>query len=289
MPYLRSFGLRAILTVMGLTVLCFLLIDQPILREIYYLARQWGDFVHNVPAAWNAEARTVVTAYGRSLILLASSLLLAVGLGLGLGILAGARAQTPLGRLLSGVSHVGLVVPSFLLALALMVFFVRYLGHWTGTQLILLRPTPEWTLDPRYIIAPALTLAARPVAHITHVTATLLREQLGRDYIRTALGKGLARGHILWMHAWPNIAGSVLGAVNSSLLFSLSSLPIVEFVFSWPGIGLYLLGAVLARDTERVLFLLLSVSLTFLLLNLGNDLLGRALEPHRREQAASQF
>ena len=281
MLYLRAFGLRAILTVLAITLLCFLLIDQPILREIYHLARQLGEFGRNVPAAWRDEAPTVIAAYLRSMTLLVSSLLLAAVLGLGLGLLAGSRAQAPMSRLLSGVSHVGLVVPSFLLALAIMVFFVRYLGHWTGTQLILLRPTPELSLDPRYIIAPALTLAARPVAHITHVTATMLREQLSQDYIRTALGKGLTQGRILRAHAWPNIAVSVLEAVNGSLLFSLSSLPIVEFVFSWPGIGLYLLAAVLERDTERVLFLLLSVSLTFLLLNLGSDLLARALEPQR--------
>ncbi len=285
MPYLRSFGLRAILTVLGVTLLCFLLVDRPILREFYHLARRLGDFSRNFPAAWSVESQTVTAAYVRSLTLLVSSLCLAVVLGLSLGILTGARAQTPVGRLLSGISHVGLVVPSFLLALALMVFFVRYLGHWTDTQLILLRPAPALSLDPRYVIAPALTLAARPVAHITHVTATMLHEQLGQDYIRTAAGKGLARGRILRVHAWPNIAVSVLEAVNSSLLFSLSSLPIVEFVFSWPGIGLYLLAAVLERNTERVLFLLLSVSLTFLLLNLGSDLLARSLEPHLRGRA----
>ncbi len=286
MPYLRSFGVRFVLTSLALTLICFLLIDRPILRELYVAARNLGDFGRNIHGAWQAEADVVQSAYLRSMTLLVSSLLLATAVGVGLGLVAGARTHSLLGQLVTGASHIGLVLPSFLLALAIMVLFVRYLGHWTGTQLILLRPTPELSLDPRYIIAPALTLAARPVAHIAHITATLLHEQIGQDYIRTAVGKGLPRGRVLRAHAWPNIAASVLGAVSSSLLFSLSSLPIVEFVFSWPGIGLYLLAAILDRDTERVLFLLLSVSLTYLLFQLGSEMVSRHLAPHLQDDPA---
>lgn len=283
--YLRASAVRIVLSLAGITVVCFLLLDRPILRELYTVMVHLGDFSQNLGAEWRAVSQTVQTAYQRSMILLASSIAVSIMLGLGLGLVAGSRAGTLYSRLITGISYMGLVTPSFLLALAIMVFFVRYLTHWLDTQFILLRPTPELTLDPRYIIAPALTLAARPIAHITHITATALRAQLTQDYIRTARGKGLSRYRTLQAHAWPNIMVSVLTAVHGSLLFSLSSLPIVEFVFSWPGLGLHLLSAVLERDTVSALFLLLSIGLTFLVFSMVVELLSRWLDPRLRNKA----
>lgn len=215
------------------------------------------------------------------MVLLVAAVALGLLLGVPAGVLAGTRSTSWFGRGVAALSNLGILTPSFLWGLAVMVFFVRYLNHMTGIQWILLRPGGEiW--DPRYILAPALTLAARPIAYIAHATATGIRDEMTQDYIRTARSKGLRDWQILWRHVWPNAAAIVLTAANASLLFALSSLPVVEFIFSWPGVGLHLLTAILQTNARLTAFLLASVGLTFVLTSLGVDLLGQRIDPRLR-------
>jgi ABC-type dipeptide/oligopeptide/nickel transport system permease component len=167
------------------------------------------------------------------------------------------------------------------LALLIMVFFVRYLGYWTGLQWIRILPSPGFP-EPREILAPALTLAARPVAYVAQVTAAHARDELRAGYVQTARGKGLRGRRVLLGHVWPNVAVPVLGAARSSLLFSMSSLPIVEYVFGWNGAGEALFEAVLGRQTVRAAFLLAALGATFVAVATLVDALGPRIDARLR-------
>ena len=278
----RDVLLRVLLILLTVSCCSFATLRLSILRQLYQAAIDFGEFLLHVGDHWGPIAGRVLEAYARSMILLVSAMATGLALGVLLGIIAAMRANYPSGKVVSLLSYVGLMTPSFLFGLAVMVFFVRYMHRFTNIQFILLFPKKELTLDPRYILAPALTLAARPVAHIAHITATHLQEELAQDYVRTARSKGLPGLRVLWRHLWPNVRVPIIRAVADTFLFSLSSLPIVEFIFSWPGIGLQVLEKVFARDAALVSFLLVTVGVTYVLINLVVETMSRWLDPRLR-------
>lgn len=278
---LRDIFLRLVLVFVAASFFIFLVIDSTVLRQLYYVTTRFQDFVFHLPTHWQSSASLVWDAYSHSIVLLVTALAVGLTLGVLLGTLAATRPNSLWARLVSVINYVGMLIPSFLFGLAVMVFFVRYLSKYTGIQFILLRPTDN-ILSVRHIIAPAITLAARPIAYFTLVTATSLREELAGDYVRTAHSKGLAGYQVLWRHAWPNVAARIVGAVSDALLFSLSSIIIVEFIFSWPGVGLQLFNQVLQRDARTASFLLFAVGATLIFLNVAVEVIRRWLDPRLR-------
>jgi ABC-type dipeptide/oligopeptide/nickel transport system permease component len=105
------------------------------------------------------------------------------------------------------------------------------------------------------------------------------------DFILTAYAKGLSTPRTVNSHAMKNIAVPFLTAVGVSLRFSLSALPIVEFFFLWPGIGLGLLQAISLRQTTLVVTFALALGLTFLLLNLFLDMAYWVIDPRIRHRS----
>jgi len=128
-------------------------------------------------------------------------------------------------------------------------------------------------------VLPVLVLAARPVAQITRIAFVSVRQVLGQDYVRTARSKGLRGARVLAVHVLRNAAIPVLTTVGVSLRFSLSSLPLVEFYFAWPGAGFTLLKGIAQRDDNLTVALVLSLALFFILVNLALDLLYRLIDP----------
>jgi ABC-type dipeptide/oligopeptide/nickel transport system permease component len=133
------------------------------------------------------------------------------------------------------------------------------------------------------MLLPVLVLAARPIAYLTRSSFLSLRSTMDEDYIRTARAKGLRNRTVTNIHAVPNIAVPVLTAVGVSLRFALVALPVVEFFFVWPGIGLLMLEAINGRQTVLVVTIALALGLTFLVLNLLLDIAYWFVDPRIRE------
>ena len=276
--------LRLLAVLLAAGLCSFLTIYQPVLRIVYDALATLGSFVLHPGPVWEAVGANVLADYRHSILALTAGMGIALLLGVPAGLLVGARPNSRLGSAVRLLSYMGTIMPSFLLALFSMIFFVLYLLPLTGIRFILLTSqTPGF--DPRRLLPIALTLAARPLAFYTTVTAAAMREVLARDYIRTAYSKGLSRRQVLWRHAWPNVLPSVLDAIPPTLLFSVSSLPIIEFVFNWPGIGQELLFRVVAspapnaQNAARVTFLLASLGLTYVLVSLLAESARRRIEP----------
>jgi len=206
------------------------------------------------------------TAYLRSIILLMSGIIIGSLSGFVLGIISGVNSDSKLAGFSSYFSFIGIFVPSFLLALIVLILFVRYIGPATGIRFVLINPMVD-VFDPRRLLAPSLVLAVRPMAFITQITIGALNEVVKKDYIRTANAKGLKSRIILFRHILPNIALPSLTAVNSSIFFSLSSLLIVEWLFAWNGAGYMLLEAVEKHDAILTTYLLILIGSSFMILN----------------------
>ena len=220
--------------------------------------------------------------YIKSMGLLLVALLIATFFGLLFGIFAALvkKQQVVLGLLI--LTILGVSTPSFFAGLLLQQGEIKYFQA-TGEQLVKMA---GFGWDIEHMLMPVLVLMARPLAYLTRAAYLSLSRILEENYIRTAYSKGLRERWVVLIHAMRNVAVPVLTAIGVSLRFSLSTLPVVEFFFAWPGIGLRLLEAINARQTEVVVTLALSLGLTFLIINLILDVAYRMIDPRLREVEA---
>jgi peptide/nickel transport system permease protein len=217
----------------------------------------------------------VLTLFSRSagLLLVALGVAAIVGVPLGMAMaLSRRQIVAPLALLLS---ILGVSTPSFLLA---MLFWVINIQAYRllGLESALLPPTGfGWDL---HMVMPALVLAARPLAQVVQVTYVSLSSVLREDYVRTAQSKGLAERVVLGRHALRNVLIPVLTTLGTSLRFSLASLPVVEYFFVWPGVGLTLLQAIESGTSQLVTDLVVSLGFLFLIINLALDVIYQIID-----------
>ncbi len=283
---------RVILVFVLVSFFSFATLDQPVLRSVYVaLTSIQSAFADTFRFAFDIfdsgeDLGIVLDAYTRSLTLMLLAVAIGSLAGLALGLVSGLRPRSPVAGLASAVSYVGVLTPSFLLAVLVLLLFIRYVGPAFGARFVLL--SPEVTVfDVRRLIAPALVLSVRPMAFMTQVTIGALQEVIYSDYVRTARAKGLLRRTILLRHVLRNIAAPALTSLNSSFYFSLSSLLIVEWLFNWGGVGVRLLDAAADRDAEMASYFLVSIGITFLVLNTVVKVIIRRVDPRLNEAGAA--
>jgi len=227
-------------------------------------------------------AQVVSDTLPRTLGLLGTSLGLSALIGVFAGVFAATR-KNERGSLIILLSTVaGMSIPSFLAALVLqliVLWIFRALG-------VLVLPVGGFGWD-EHIILPALVIAARPIAQTARITYVKMREVLQQDYVRTAYSKGLAQRQVIIRHAVRNAAIPILTTLTVSLRFSLSSLPLVEYFFGWPGVGFTLLKSIAQQDDNTTVALLLCLGILFVLVNLLVDVAYRLIDPQLREETPS--
>jgi peptide/nickel transport system permease protein len=210
----------------------------------------------------------------KSLGLLSVSLALGVTVGLLLGAYAALRRHTRISGLLVSLSVFGISTPSYVAAMFL-IWTIVWIFQRTGVRVL---PIFGFGWDERLIL-PALVLAARPMANMMRLSYSSLIDIFDADFVRTAHSKGLSPSMVFWRHILRNAGIPLLTTAGVSLRFSLSILPIVEYIFSWPGVGLTLLET---RDTETMILLVLPLAVLFIGVNLTLDLLYLFIDPRLR-------
>jgi len=222
-------------------------------------------------------ADLIKTSFWNSSVLLLLSMALGGLLGGLLGIAATAFRRRSVSVSLLLLSIAGVSTPSFFLAVLLQFGAIEFYKK-TGTRLV---PVGGFGLDA-HLVLPVLVLSARPIAQVARLTSAYLENLINQDFVRTARAKGLTGSEIWFGHILPNAAGSVLTAMASSVRFSLSSLPVVEMFFGWPGLGSRLLERLQSYDTSAAAGLVLATGLFFVLVNTLLDVFYRVLDPRLR-------
>lgn len=220
------------------------------------------------------------------------------------GMLLGIWAATRRGRLadLVGmtVSLVGVSVPIYCLGLLLILLFSQALGLLpvggrldsaltvpvrTGlltVDALLAGDLKAWGNALKHLVLPALTLGTVPMAIISRMTRSSLLEVLGQDYIRTARAKGLPWRMILFKHALRNALIPVVTVIGLEFGYLLGGAVLTESIFSWPGIGRWIVRSVEARDLPAVQGGVLFVAVIFMTVTLLVDLLYAWIDPRIR-------
>ena len=192
------------------------------------------------------------------------------------GILAGIVSAVKRNKLTDNIimvlSLISVSTPSFFLALVLMLFFSLQLGWLPSMGL----------RTPLHYVLPIISLGMQSVGTIARTTRSSMLEVLGQDYIRTSRSRGIPERVIIYSHAFKNAIIPVLTIVGLRFGGLLAGSMLVETVFSIPGIGRYLVDAVLERDYPVVQSTVLVLACTFVLVNLIVDLLYAVADPKIR-------
>ncbi len=169
-------------------------------------------------------------------------------------------------------SLIGISLPSYLIAYLLILAFSVTLGMLPVSG----------SGSARHLILPALTLGIGTAAVLTRLLRASLLEELGTDYVRTARAKGLSGRDVIGRHALRNALNPLVTV--SALRFGrlLGEATIVETVFAWPGVGLWMVAAIHDRDYPAIQGFVLYVATLFTLINLAVDLSYRWLDPRIR-------
>jgi peptide/nickel transport system permease protein len=223
------------------------------------------------------------------------SCLIAAGLALLLGVSTAGRWRGA--GLLNTVLLAIASAPAFLLTLFGIMVFYRNLG-WlpaTGRSSIadlpggptglltvdgLLAGRPEVTLDAlRHLIMPAVCVALLPAIAVGRTLRSSLTTALESDHIRTAKAKGLSRRAILLHHGLRNSATTPLSMAGLQLGSVFASLVVVETVFAWPGLGLYLSQSIPASDFPAIAGTTLLLAVAYVAVNTAVDVTQAVLDP----------
>jgi peptide/nickel transport system permease protein len=215
-----------------------------------------------------------------TLSLTALALVFATLMGVVAGLLAAMRHRSWADQSIMAMALLGLSVPEFWLGLML-IFGLAVSLRWfpAGGFVPLTRSFSGWWHS---MAMPAFTLAAVQVGFIARMTRSAMLEVLGQDFIRTAESKGLPHSVVVVRHGLPNALVpilTVIGIVTGGLL---GGAVVVEQVFSLPGVGRLVIGAVLSRDFPVIQGTLLFVAVIYLAINLVVDLLYAVVDPRVR-------
>lgn len=207
---------------------------------------------------------SLIVEFGaRTLVLGLTALVLSYLIALPLGVLAALKRNSIWDQLSMFLANLGMGIPSFWLALLLILAF--------SVQLRLLPISGSG--DVKHLILPAIVLSAEGTAVTMRLMRSSMLEQLSQDYIRTLYAKGLAKRRIIWVHAFRNALVPIISLSGLRLGWLLGYTLIVEVVFRWPGLGFLLVDSVIRRDypVAQMLSLLLALSVLFanFLANLG--------------------
>jgi len=228
------------------------------------------------------------------------ALFFALAIGLPVGVLAAIKRGTVLDHTVMGVTLTGYSMPIFWWGLLLIILFSGILG-WTPVSgrisfLYFVEPrtgfmlVDSWlsgeegafTSAVSHLILPAIVLGTIPLAVIARQTRSAMLEVLGEDYVRTAKAKGLTPRRIIGLHALRNALIPVVTTIGLQTGVLLAGAILTETIFSWPGVGKWLVDSIFRRDYPTVQGGLLLIASVVMFVNLIVDVLYGLINPRIR-------
>jgi peptide/nickel transport system permease protein len=223
-------------------------------------------------------AVSLVPRLVNSLVLMGSSFVIAFLLALGLGIIAARRPRSRLDNTINLFCFAGVSVPTFWLALVLILIFAAGLG-WLPASGIASAGTSDLGDRLQHLALPVATLSLASVGGYTRYVRAAMREALAQDHIRTARAKGASEARVVFRHALRSALVPVATILALSFGGLVSGALVTETMFAYPGMGKLIFDSVMGNDYNLALAALLLASATAMLANLAADLAYAWLDP----------
>ena len=202
------------------------------------------------------------------------SILVAVGIALPIGIVSATRQYSAVDNVGMVAALLGVATPNFWLGLMLIILFSLNL-RWL--------PSGGMGGWKNYIM-PAITLGTGDAALITRMTRSSMLEVIRQDYIRTARAKGVPEKRVIRHHALKNALIPVVTVIGLQFGSLLGGATLTETVFAWPGLGRLLVDSIKSKDAPLVLGGVITLTITFSIINLLVDILYAFIDPRIKAQ-----
>jgi ABC-type dipeptide/oligopeptide/nickel transport system permease component len=225
------------------------------------------SFITNRPIAQDIAER-----FPKTLLLAGTAMLFASALGIALGVLSARNPGGWVDRAALGGAYLGISFPVYWVGLLLILLFAVQL-RWL--------PASGYG-GVEYLVLPALALGMRSIAFLARVTRSAMLEVLGGDFVRTARAKGLGEGAVTVRHALRNALIPVVTVLGLDFGYYLTGSILTETIFSWPGLGRYVVNAIGRRDLPAIQGAVLFLSAVFVLVNLVTDVAYAKADPRVR-------
>jgi ABC-type dipeptide/oligopeptide/nickel transport system permease component len=207
--------------------------------------------------------------FPKTLLLAGTAMFLASVLGITIGVLSSRNPGGWFDRLSLGFAYLGISFPVYWVGLILILIFAVKL-RWLP---------PSGYGGIKYLILPALALGSRSIAFLARVTRSAMLDVLGGDFVRTARAKGLKERTVIVRHALRNALIPIVTVLGLDFGYYLTGSILTETIFSWPGIGRYVVNAIARRDLPAINGSVLFLSVVFVLVNLITDLAYAKADP----------
>ena len=245
-------------------------LNKPFLEQFFiYLGNLLrGNF--GVSYQYNRDALSLVLErMPYSLQLASVSLLASVVIGIVLGIAAAQFRNTPFDLLVNGFAALGQAMPGFWVAIMLILVFA------VNLHVLPVSGADSW----KSLVLPAATLTLLTSAKIIPLIRSNMIEVMQQDYIRTARGKGLSRGKVIFKHAFKNTLVPVITIIAMQLPTLIGGALITETIFAWPGLGMLIYRGVANLDMTVVQAGVMAVAVITILANLISDVAYCLIDP----------
>jgi peptide/nickel transport system permease protein len=223
-------------------------------------------------------AATLLPRLGNSLVLLGSSFVIAFAAALGLGIAAARRPRSRLDAAINLGCFAGVSVPTFWLALILILIFAQGLG-WLPASGLGDGEQGNVAERLRHLVLPVATLTIASLGGYTRYVRAAMGDALGQDHIRTARAKGASEARVVWRHALRGALVPIATILALSFGSLVSGALVTEEMFAYPGMGKLIFDAVMGNDYNLALAALLLATAVTMLANLAADLAYAWLDP----------
>jgi peptide/nickel transport system permease protein len=256
-------------------------LDQPlIVQYVHWLSNVLhGDLgtsiIYRTAALEVILQRLVPTIY-----LMIGGTIIAVIIAVPAGVLAAIHNSTKWDHLATGFVVLGISVPTFWLALVVILIFAVYLGWFPSIGYT--RPQEDFVEFLKHIALPMSVVALNIAATVLRFQRQDFLEQMDQDYVRTARAKGLTETVVLWKHVLRNSLMTTFTVVGLQIAYLSGLITIVESVFNYPGIGYLLLNSIRTRDFIVVQGVVLFMAFLVIVVNLMVDILYTVLDPRIR-------
>lgn len=275
--------------------------DKPLpIQYINYLTDTLsGDFGTSIVTK-RPVLEEFMTLFPATIELALCAIILATLVGIPAGVLAAVKRGTWLDQSVMGTALVGYSMPIFWWGLLLIIFFsgtlqwtpvsgrislIYFFPSVTGFMLIdslLSGQAGAFKSALSHLVLPTIVLATIPLAVIARQTRSAMLEVLGEDYVRTARAKGLPPRRVIGLHALRNALIPVITTIGLQVGVLLAGAILTETIFSWPGIGKWMVDSVFKRDYSVVQGGLLLIAGVIMIVNLVVDLLYGLINPRIR-------
>jgi dipeptide transport system permease protein len=277
-------------------------LDQPVWKQFldYVGGLLRGDFGTSV-ATNQPVLREFLTLFPATIELSLAAMVLAVSIGIPMGIVAGVKRGSAFDHVVMGASVTGFSMPIFWWGLLLIMLVSErwgltpvsgridlinyYFEPVTGFMLIdslLSGQSGAFGSAVHHLVLPAIVLGTIPLAVIARMTRSAMLEVLSEDYIRTARAKGLSPLRVIGLHALRNAMIPVVTVIGLQTGTLLAGAVLTETIFSWPGVGKWLIESIGRRDYPALQGGIMLISSVVILVNLGVDMLYGAINPRIR-------